>query len=353
MEQRLRDHPADAGAAVLLADALLRLARATTDGRPANRAATVLTAALRDTPAHYDALRMLGAIYLSQHRFLDALEAARRARDRQPDDAWNYGVMGDALIELGDYNQAFAAFDTMVAMRPSATAYARVAYARELRGDLDGAVDGMQMAEQAAAAEDSEARAWYAAQLGELYLRMGRLDDADREYRRSAFLYPNYPHAIAGAGKVNAARGDRDGALAIYVEQLKRTPTLDLASRIGDLYAQQGNATESERYYQLAEELAGPDMTQTETNLASFLADHDRRLPDAVKIAEHVAAGRRDIFTADALAWAYYKVGRLRDAVDASERACRTGTRDERIRSHAAVIRAAIAREAPITAGGR
>ena len=94
-------------------------------------------------------------------------------------------------------------------------------------------------------------------------------------------------------------------------------------------------------------------MTQTETNLASFLADHDRRLPDAVKIAEHVAAGRRDIFTADALAWAYYKVGRLRDAVDASERACRTGTRDERIRSHAAVIRAAIAREAPITAGGR
>ena len=353
MEQRLRDHPADADAAVLLADALLRLARATTDGRPANRAATVLTAALRETPGHYEALRMLGAIYLSQHRFHEALEAARRARDRQPDDAWNYGVMGDALIELGDYDRAFATFDTMVAMRPSATAYARVAYARELRGDLDGAVDGMQMAEQAAAAEDSEARAWYAAQLGELYLRMGRLDEADREYRRSAFLYPNYPHAIAGAGKVNAARGDRDGALAIYVEQLKRTPTLDLASRIGDLYAQQGNATESERYYQLAEELAGPDMTQTETNLASFLADHDRRLPDAVKIAEHVAAGRRDIFTADALAWAYYKVGRLRDAVDASERACRTGTRDERIRSHAAVIRAAIAREARITTGGR
>ena len=117
------------------------------------------------------------------------------------------------------------------------------------------------------------------------------------------------------------------------------------------LYAQHGNATESERYFELAEELAGPDMTQTEANLASFLADHDRRLPDAVKIAEHVAASRRDIFTADALAWAYYKVGRLREAVDASERACRTGTRDDRIRSHAAAIRAAIARESTRPSG--
>src|SRR5215467_13097844 len=44
MEQRLREHPQDAGAAVLLADALLRQARATNDGRPANRAGEVLKA---------------------------------------------------------------------------------------------------------------------------------------------------------------------------------------------------------------------------------------------------------------------------------------------------------------------
>ena len=342
MEARLRTHPADAAAAVLMADALLRLGRATADGRPANRAATVLRSALKEMPGYYDALRMLGAIYLSQHRFREALEVARRARDQQPDDAWNYGVIGDALIELGEYDQAFATFDTMVAMRPSATAYARVAYARELRGDLDGAVDAMHLAEQATAAEDSEARAWHAAQLGELYIRKGRLADAEREYRRSLFLYPDYPHAMVGAGMVKAARGDRQGALAIYLEQLKRTPTLDLAGRIGDLYAQQGASTESERYYTLAEELAGPDMTQTEANLAVFLADHDRRLSDAVKIAERVAAGRRDIFTEDALACTYYKVGRLRDAMQASERALRTGTRDVRILSHAAAIRAAI-----------
>src|SRR5262245_9655151 len=88
MEERLRHEPRDIGAAVLLADALLRQARATNDGRPANRAARVLETALKETPAQYDALRMLGAIYLSQHRFRDALASARRARDLRSEDAW-------------------------------------------------------------------------------------------------------------------------------------------------------------------------------------------------------------------------------------------------------------------------
>jgi tetratricopeptide (TPR) repeat protein len=341
MEGRLRAQPNDIGAAVLLSDALLRQARATNDGRPANRASDVLKAVLKEDPGQYDALRMQGAIYLSQHRFREALEVGRRARDERPGDAWNYGVMGDALIELGEYDKAFEAFDTMMSMRPSAAAYARVAYARELSGNVDGALEAMQMAAKATSPQDPEAGAWYASQIGELYLKMGQRVDADREYRRAAFLFPNYPAAMIGQGKVKAARGDRDGALAIYLEQMKRTPTLDLATRIGDLYAERGDAVESERYYQLAEDVAGPAMAQTEAHLALFLAEHNRKLPEAVKIAEAVAAARHDIFTEDALAWAYYKVGRLDEAFAASQRALRTGTRDERLLSRAAQIRAA------------
>ena len=341
MEARLQAHPHDAGGAVLLADALLRQARATTDGRPANRAAQVLTSVLKETPSQYDALRMLGAICLSQHRFHDALDLGRRARDLRPSDAWNYGVIGDALIELGEYDQAFQAVDTMVSMRPNAAAYARVAYGRELSGDPEGALSAMQLAQQATAVHDVESQAWYAAQVGELYLRMGKLDDAEREFRRATFAYPNYPHATIGLGKVDVARGDRDGALTTYLNQLKRTPTLDLAARIGDLYAERGDGANAERYYQLAEDLAGPAIAQTEPALALFLSEHDRKLDDALRMAKAVASMRHDIFTDDALAWAYYKAGRLDEAAAASARALRTGTRDDRIRSHAARIRAA------------
>jgi tetratricopeptide (TPR) repeat protein len=344
MENQLRERPHDTGAAVLLADALWRQARVTGDGRPTARAAEVLKSALKESPGSYDALRILGAVYLSQHRFREALEIGRRARNLRSTDAWNYGIVGDALVELGDYEQAFEAIDTMVEMRPSAAAYARVAYARELRGNFEGALEAMQMAAGATGPRDPEAQAWYASQLGELYLRLGKPADAEREYSRALFIFPNYPLAMVGTGKVKAARKDRDGALTIYLEQLKRTPTLDLAARIGDLYAQAGHSAQAEHYYQLAEDLAGPGIAQTEATLALFLAERDRKLSEAVIIAKAVAAVRHDIFTEDALAWAYYKTGHLYEAFSASQRALRTGTRDERILFHAATIRAAFGR---------
>jgi tetratricopeptide (TPR) repeat protein len=341
MEERLHRRPDDAGAAVLLADALLRQARATNDARPTSRASAVLKSVLKEDPVQYDALRMLGAIDLSQHHFRDALSVADRARELRPEDAWNYGVMGDALIELGEYDKAFQAFDTMMSMRPGAAVYARVSYARELRGDLQGALQAMELAEKSTPPQDPEAQAWYATHIGELYLRMGRLDESDRAFRRAAFVFPNYPLATIGQGKVKVARGDRDGALVSYIDQIRRTPTLDLAARIGDLYAEAGNTSESEHYYQLAEDLAGPPIAQTEANLALFLADHNRKLDEALKIAETVAATRQDIFTEDALAWTYFKLGRLDQAAAASARALRTGTRDDRLLMRAAQIRAA------------
>jgi len=60
-----------------------------------------------------------------------------------------------------------------------------------------------------------------------------------------------------------------------------------------------------------------------------------------VAIAEAAAADRRDIFTEDALAWSYFKAGRLVDAKTAIAEALRTGSRDATIRSHAAAINGA------------
>jgi tetratricopeptide (TPR) repeat protein len=340
MESRLRAQPDDAAAAVLLADALLREARATNDPRPTSRAKEVLKAVLNEDPAQYDALRLLGAVELSQHRFREALNVAGRARDLHPTDAWNYGVMGDALLELGEYEKAFETFDTMMELRPGATAYARASYARELRGDLPGALHAMELAATSTPPQDLEAKAWYAAQLGELYLKMNRLDEATRAFKQSAFFFPSYSHAVVGLGKVKVTQGDDEGALAIYLDQLTRTPTLDLAGRIGDIYAKAGQSDKAEHYYQLAEDLAGPASVQTEANLALFLAIHDRKLPDAVKIAEAVAATRQDIFTEDALAWVYFKTGRQHEAEAASARALRTGTRDGALLYRAAQIRA-------------
>jgi tetratricopeptide (TPR) repeat protein len=332
--------PGDVGAAVMLADALVRQTRIAGNTGLAIEAEAALRHALDGDPANYDANRALGSLLLSQHRFAAAVVVGERNRDARPYDPLNYGIIGDGRLELGDYDQAFAAFDKMMALRPSSAAYARVAYARELQGNLTGAIEAMKLAADATPPDDPEALAWHHAQVGDLYLRLGKTHEAEAEYIAASHAFPGHPFAMLGYARLLAARGEPGGALTLLQELAKTAPTPDLAARTGDLLAQLGRRDEAERQYALAEAGWRVDAPEPK-NLARFLADHDRMIPEAVAIAEKAAAERHDIFTEDALAWSYFKAGRVADARGAIARALRTGTRDADIRAHAKAIEAA------------
>jgi len=79
------------------------------------------------------------------------------------------------------------------------------------------------------------------------------------------------------------------------------------------------------------------------TNVARMLAERGVRTNEAVQLAEEATRNRKDIFTMDALAWAYYRAGRMVDAEAASRKARRTGTVDRRILQHAEVIDRSVA----------
>jgi len=337
MERRLRERPDDAGAAVSLADALLRQARVSNNPGLALRAEEALKRVLKDDPATYDARRMLGAVYLSQHRFREAIREAERASAARPADDWNYGVMGDGHLELGEYEQAWSAFQKMMDLRPTAGAYARAAYALELRGRLDAALEAMQLSTDATPPADRESLAWHHAQLGDLYRQLGRSSEAEHEYAWASHSFPNHPFAERGMAELLEAQGDTAGAVTKLEALMARSPSPDLAAKLGDLYTTLGRSADASRSYALAEagwRFDAPHPAQ----LARFLADHDRKLAEAVALAERTEAERHDIFTEDALAWCYFKSGRLADASAAMARAMRTGTRDRMILTHAAAI---------------
>ena len=341
MERRLRDRPADAEAAETLADALLRRARVSGNAGLAIRAETVLQRVLRDEPQSYGTRRMLGAVLLSQHRFRDAIAQAEMARLQRPDDDWNYGVIGDAHIELGEYGEAFEAFQRMIDLRPTAGAYARASYALELRGRLDAAVRAMRMSTDATSPSDAESIAWHHAQLGDLYRQMGRTKEASTEYTWAEHAFPGHPFAERGLAGLLEQEGDLRGALARLEALMTRTPSPDVAAKIGDLRAALGDDTDAERAYALAEAGWRSDAPHP-AQFARFLAEHNRELPEALVLAERAAADRRDIFTQDALAWVYFKSGRVNDAAAAIAQALRTGTRDRSILYHAAAITTAL-----------
>jgi tetratricopeptide (TPR) repeat protein len=338
MERRLAAAPADAAAAVALADALLRQTRVTGNAGLAARAESALKAVLDDEPTDYLARRSLASVYLSQHRFRDAIREADRCRSQRANDAWIEGVLGDAHVELGEYDDAFDAFDRMVALRPDAASYARASYARELQGDLDGALRLMTMAAAATPPQDIESLAWHHAQIGHLFLELGRPRDARREYEHAAFIFPNHPFAIEGLARVEAVEGHYQTALAVIERALAASPTPAAAAFAGDMLEAMGRHDEAERQYVLAEAAWRVDAPEP-SRLARFLADRGRHLDEAVRLAE--SSDRDDIFTNDALAWACFRRGDVDRARTAITRALRTGTRDRDIRAHAAAITAA------------
>jgi len=341
MEARLRTHPADARSAALLADALMRQVRITGHAGLVLRAEHALLRVLHDEPADYEARRMLATVYLSEHRFRDAIREAARARDERPRDDWNYGVMGDGHLELGEYDEAFASFKRMMDLRPTAAAYARVSYALELQGKLDAAIEAMRLSTDATPPTDLESIAWHHAQLGDLHREAGRFDRAVIEYAWAEHAFPGHPFADLGKARLAEAKGDLVSALAAYEKVSATAPTPDVHARLGELYDRLGRTDDAAREYALAEASWRTDAPQPAA-LARFLAERGQKVDEAVRLAESAAAERRDIFTEDALAWCYFKAGRLSDAASAMARAQRTGTRDQSIRAHAAAISRAL-----------
>jgi tetratricopeptide (TPR) repeat protein len=344
MTGRIAARPDDGAAVVRLADALIRLQRINNDGRAVITAEQQLRAFLKGSANHYEAGRMLAAVLLSQHRFGEAIAQANRMSARDPRDAWNYGAIGDGSLELGDYDAAFAAFDRMGQLQPGPPAYARTAYGLELKGDLRGALEYMRRAADGISPNDPESQAWHFAQVGALLLQLGQTVEAKREFEHAAATFPNHPYAMAGLARIKAVNGDIEGARLALQAQLARVPTPDLAAEVGDLLLAAGDANSTEQYFQMSEQIEraawgnGPEQPQV---LARFLVNHDRRLDEALALAERAAVTRRDIFTMDTLAWCYFKAGRLQDASRAMSQARRTGSVDARLLYHAAEIQLA------------
>ncbi len=172
LQQRLREIPDDWRGFAQLGLAYVAQARVTADPSWYPKAEGVLRRSLRLHPdENVDGALGIGALDLARHDFATALREGRRASELDPYSADAYGVIGDALLELGRYDRAFEAFQTMVDTRPDLASYARVAYARELVGDISGAERAMRMALDAAGTPSDAA--WTAYQLGELAFGSG------------------------------------------------------------------------------------------------------------------------------------------------------------------------------------
>ena len=292
-------------------------------------------------------MRLRSQIELERHNFTKVAEYSRDLTATSPDDPWNWGTLGDALMELGQYDKAADAYQRMVSLRPDLSSYNRASYYRFVAGDAPGAIEVMKRAIDSGS-HSAENVAWCFVDLGNLYFKTGRMTDAERAYQSALRTFEGYYPAHAGLGRAYAAQGKIADAIQSYQRAQAAVPLVEYAAALEDLYTLAGKPEEARKQGEMVdmidkmEQAAGLNANR---NLAMAYADHDRHLQRALELVQKELSGRRDIYTYDALAWTLYKNKKYAEADQAKQKALELGTAEPAFFYHAALIERALGRQ--------
>jgi tetratricopeptide (TPR) repeat protein len=334
VQGELRARPGRAGDYARLAQAFLQRERETADSTYAAYAEDALMAAEARDPRDAEVMTTSILRLHQEHRFVQARDAARSLIAAAPDRSIGFLLLGDALVELGDYSGATDAYQSALDILPDLRSYSRGAYIRWLHGDVDGALELMEQALQAAGPHGREPAAWCYVEVGDMLRRRGKYRAAVNAAERALALVPDYVPAHALRARVRVHLGQQGEAIAELGEVVARRPTAEHLLLLADLLDQAGRASESAARVAEAEKLAARDPLP----LAAYYARHQQVPERALSLAERAVRDRPSIFALDAEALAYLRAGRVADAEGAIARALRMGTPSADLHIHRGLI---------------
>jgi tetratricopeptide (TPR) repeat protein len=325
-----------------LALALSRRARETSDVAYYNQAEDALTKSFEISPDNFDGERTAVWLLLGKHDFGAALEKAKELNKKMPDDVMLYGFLTDANVELGNYNDAERAAQWMLDLRPgNLPGMTRAAYLRELFGDLDGALELMNMAYQSTPPNEAEDRAWILSQIGHLRLMSGKLSDAENILQQALAIFPAYHYALGNLAKVRIEQKRYEEAVGLLQQRYDAARHAENLYDLAEALEFAGRADEANKAFAEFETKSLLESVRADNSnreLIFYYADHAHQPAKALDVAHSEYARRHDVFTLDAFAWALHVNGRNAEARKHIETAMAVGVRDARIFRHAGEI---------------
>lgn len=305
------------------------------------QAQATLDEALRVAPGNFDATITKASMMMTLHQFAEAKKLATDAIAGNPYSAFAYGVLCDAHLELGEYDEAVKASDAMLGIRPDLRSYARASYLREIHGDRDGAIQAMTMAADAGA-PGMEDRSWALYNLAGLFMNQGKLDTAAFIYNGILQERPNYPYALSGLAAVKTARGEYPEAIEMLVKATQLSPEHLFVEQLSDVYLAMGARDEARTMEKKAidayiqHEKGGWNIDR---EYAAYCAGHDINLSEALARAKKDYDRRpANIDALDTYAWLLYKNGNAAEAAPLAEQALRLNTPHPALYYHAGLI---------------
>jgi len=276
-------------------------------------------------------LTTLAGVQLSQHEFRQALESGSAAIALNSHNAQIHGVMVDAYVELGQYESAVKMADKMVSIRPDIRSYARVSYLREIHGQVDGAIEAMQMAVQAGL-PGTEETSWAALQLGELLERYGYQKEAAEVYRGIIKERKDYPFAIANLASLEMEKGNTEEAEKLLKKACSIIPEVGFYQDLAALYQQTGREQEAQKLIQEVKVMLQDDVDsghRMELEYADVYENLEKDLDKALEFALKAYQDRpENIDVNQLLARLYFKKEAYAKAEAHLKKAASTNSKD-------------------------
>jgi tetratricopeptide (TPR) repeat protein len=341
-ERLIEKNPNNYEAYNALALALSRRARETSDVKFYTEAEQTLQKSFEIAPENFDGERIHVWLLLGRHEFAAAREEALKLNKRMPDDVMVYGFLTDANVELGNYSEAEKAAQLMLNLRPgNLPGITRAAYLRELFGDVDGALELMNMALASTNPSEVEDAAWILSQMAHLHLSVGKILEAEQNLQQALALFPGYHYALGNLAKVRIVQKRYDEAVQLLQKRYEAAPHAENLFDLADALQLGGRAEEAKQAFAEFDQ-----KSQLETNRADnsnrelifYYAGYAHEPLKALEVARREVSRRHDAYTLDAYAWALHFNGQDQEAFKQIETALTVGIRDAKLMRHAGEI---------------
>jgi tetratricopeptide (TPR) repeat protein len=281
-----------------------------------------------------DALLLQGHILQSLHKFKDAEPIARKLVMIR-NEAFDYGLLGDILMEQGLLREAVTAYQKMIDLKPDLQSYTRVAHIRWLKGDLDGSIEVMRMAVTSGNPRDAEPTAWAYTRLGIYELQAGDTEIATKSAEIAFQFAPNYAAALLLRGRILLAQGKAEEAIESLQHAATLTRLTEYEWTLADALREAGRPQAAE---EVERSLIRDGAMNDPRTFSLYLATRGQQVQKALHLAQDELNTRADVFTIDALAWALNANGRVPEALEYSKKTLTEGTQDARLFYHAGRI---------------
>ena len=346
--QKIKRNPSDIKSLVALSAIYLQEARSSGNFSYYDKAAlNCINKVLEKDAVNFEALTFKATIFLSQHHFAEGLKLASQIQKTYSYNAFIYGILTDANVELGNYKAALDDADKMVSIRPDIRSYSRISYLREIYGDIPGAIEAMKLAVDAGA-PGSESTEWARVQLGKLYEQSGEMKYAEMHYTISLENRPGYPYALAGLARVAVAAKDYQKAISYYQRADSSSNDYSFREALVELYQLTGNETRSAFIANgIIEEMEKAAKSMAKGDSSGHYADKEMAyayvdINNYDKALEHALLeyNRRpnNIDANETVAWVYYKKKEYTKATTFIKAALQTGCRNPVLLCRAGLI---------------